>query len=77
MKSLTTRARLEASMASQVLPKFGTTPLVKISNGAVRAWVAEMLDQGLSPATVRKAVFALRQCLAARDGGQPPGPEPC
>ena len=31
-------------MASQVLPKFGTTPLVKISNGAVRAWVAEMLD---------------------------------
>src|SRR5918998_6957385 len=24
-----------------------------------------MLDQGLSPATVRKAVFALRQCLAA------------
>lgn len=62
---LTTRARLEASMASQVLPKFGTTPLVKISNGAVRAWVAEMLDQGLSPASVRKAVFALRQCLAA------------
>jgi integrase len=50
---------------SQVLPKFGTTPLVKISNGAVRAWVAEMLDQGLSPASVRKAVFALRQCLAA------------
>jgi integrase len=62
---LTTRARLEGSMASQVLPKFGTTPLVKISHGAVRAWVAEMLDEGLSPATVRKAVFALRQCLAA------------
>jgi integrase len=61
----TTRARLAASMASQVLPKFGTTPSVKISNGAVRVWVAEMLDQGLSPATVRKAVFALRQCLAA------------
>ena len=62
---LTTRARLAASMASQVLPKFGSTPLVKISNAAVRSWVAEMLDQGLSPATVRKAVFALRQCLAA------------
>ena len=52
-------------MASQVLPRFGSTPLVKISNGAVRSWVAEMLDAGLSPATVRKAVFALRQCLAA------------
>jgi integrase len=62
---LTTRARLEASMISQVLPRFGTTPLIKISNRAVRAWVAEMLDCGLSPATVRKAVFALRQCLAA------------
>lgn len=48
-----------------MLPRFGTTQLVKISNGAVRVWVAEMLDTGLSPATVRKAVFALRQCLAA------------
>ena len=47
------------------LPRFGATALVKITNGAVRAWVAEMLDAGLSPATVRKAVFALRQCLAA------------
>ena len=52
-------------MTAQVLPRFGSTPLVKIRNGAVRAWVAEMLDEGLSPATVRKAVFALRQCLAA------------
>jgi integrase len=62
---MTTRARLEASMASQVLPRFGSTQLVKISNGAVRSWVAAMLETGLSPATVRKAVFALRQCLAA------------
>jgi len=39
--------------------------LVSISNAGVRTWVAEMLSAGLSPATVRKAVFALRQCLAA------------
>ena len=45
--------------------KFGSTPLIKISNAAVRAWVAEMLAEGLSPATTRKAVFALRQCLDA------------
>lgn len=51
---ITTRARLEASVSSQVLPRFGTTQLAKISNGAVRVWVAEMLDTGLSPATVRK-----------------------
>lgn len=62
---VTTWARLRTTMSRQVLPKFGTTPLVKITNGAVRAWVAEMLDSGLSAATARKAVFALRRCLAA------------
>lgn len=61
----TTQARLETTMRVQVLPKFGTTPLIKISNAAVRLWVAEMLAEGLSAATARKAVFALRQCLDA------------
>ncbi|GAA1434295.1 hypothetical protein GCM10009616_28280 [Microlunatus lacustris] len=61
----TTHARLATTLSRQVLPRFGATPLLKISNGAVRAWVAEMVASGLSPATVRKAVFALRQCLAA------------
>jgi site-specific recombinase XerC len=61
----TTRARLRTTLARQVLPRFGTTPLNKISNAVVRSWVAEMLDAGLSPATARKAVFALRRCLAA------------
>ncbi len=60
-----TRARLEMSMSGQVLPQFGSTPLAKITNAEVRRWVAEMLDSGLSAATVRKAVFALRQCLSA------------
>jgi site-specific recombinase XerC len=36
-----------------------------VSVGESRLWVAEMLVAGLSAATVRKAVFALRQCLAA------------
>ena len=62
---VTTWARLRTSLARQVLPRFGTTPLIKISNAEVRSWVAEMLDAGLSPATARKAVFALRRCLAA------------
>jgi site-specific recombinase XerC len=61
----TTLARLETTMQRQVLPKFGATQLIKITNGDVRGWVAEMLAAGLSAATVRKAVFALRQCLAA------------
>lgn len=61
----TTRARLDTTMRMQVLPKFGKLPLIKISNAAVRAWVAEMLATGLSPASARKAVFALRHCLEA------------
>ena len=61
----TTRSRLETTLRMQVLPKFGKTPLNKISNAAVRAWVAEMLAADLSAATTRKAVFALRQCLDA------------
>lgn len=52
-------------MSGQVLPRFGSTPLIKIANADIRRWVAEMLATGLSPATVRKAVFALRQCLSA------------
>ena len=60
-----TLARLQMTMSGQVLPRFGTTPLVKITNAEVRRRVAELLTGGLSPATVRKAVFALRQCLSA------------
>ena len=62
---LTTRTRLEITLKVQVLPRFGSTPLVRITNAAVRSWVAEMLAAGLSPSTIRKAVFALRQCLDA------------
>ena len=61
----TTRARLEISLTAQVLPSFGSLPLDCIGNQAVRRWVGEMLGAGLSAATVRKAVFALRQCLDA------------
>jgi integrase len=52
-------------MRVQVIPKFGDLPLIKITNADVRAWVAEMLDAHLSPASTRKAVFALRHCLEA------------
>ena len=61
----TTRARLETTMAHQVLPRFGATALRRITNSDVRRWVAEMLSSGLSAATTRKAVFGLRQTLEA------------
>ena len=46
---LTTRTRLEITLKVQVLPRFGTTPLVRITNAAVRSWVAEMRAASLSP----------------------------
>ena len=52
-------------MKKQVLPYFGSVPLNKITNAIVREWVSTLLSSGLSAATTRKAVFALRQCLAA------------
>jgi hypothetical protein len=61
----TTFNRLKLTMAKQVLPRFGATPLNKITNSAVRTWLTGMLADGYSAATARKAVFALRQCLAA------------
>lgn len=39
--------------------------LRKITNSEVRRWVADLLASGLSAATTRKAVFALRQTLEA------------
>jgi hypothetical protein len=61
----TTWARLETTMQKQVLPHFGSMPLNRITNAIVRQWVSTLLSSGLSAATTRKAVFALRQCLAA------------
>jgi site-specific recombinase XerD len=61
----TTWARLETTMQKQVLPRFGQAPLRAITNGGLRRWVSDLLASGLSAATTRKAVFALRQCLDA------------
>jgi hypothetical protein len=49
------------TMERQVLPRFGSMPLWRITNGEVRLWMRDLLSQRLSAATVRKAVFALRQ----------------
>ncbi len=58
-------ARLDATLATQVLPEWGDTPLQGITNAAVRAWVARMSADGLSASSVRKAYFALHQMLSA------------
>jgi hypothetical protein len=42
-----------------------TRRFARSTNSGVRQWVSDLLTSGLSAATTRKAVFALRQCLAA------------
>lgn len=59
------RGRMEATLQHQVLLRWGAVPLKAVSNGEVRAWVAEMTAAGLSPSTVRKAYNALHQALLA------------
>lgn len=61
----TTKARLETTMKKQVLPAFGEIPLRRITSAQIATWVQAMVADGYSAATVRKAVFALRQCLQA------------
>lgn len=57
--------RLQTTIRNQVTPKFGHRQLGSLTNAEVREWVAEMVAAGLSAATTRKAVFALRQALDA------------
>lgn len=57
-------------MRNHVLPVFGTTPLGRITQLDVRAWVADLHASGLAPATVHKASQTLSKVLrAAVDGG--------
>ena len=60
----TTWAQLETTMQKQVLP---TSAPCRSTRSPTRSceWVSTLLSSGLSAATTRKAVFALRQCLAA------------
>jgi integrase len=51
-------------LRSRVLPTFGSVPLSRITPMAVREWLADMADEGLSPARARQARQVLSQMLA-------------
>jgi integrase len=65
-----TRHGYESLVRSRVLPTFGEVELRQISTASVRAWVAEMADEGLSGARIRQALQVLRASLdvAVSDG---------
>lgn len=62
---VTSFERLSGVVAHHVLPRFGHRSISSIGNHEIRAWVGQMQSDGLSAASVRKAVFALRACLQA------------
>ncbi len=61
----TSRARLVSIVRLHVVREFGDRRLSTIGNAEVRAWVGRMSANGMSAASVRKAVFALRSMLDA------------
>ena len=65
-----TQAGYESLLRSRVLPEFGDFELRRISTPRVRSWVAEMVEEGLSPARVRQALQVLHASLevAVEDG---------
>jgi integrase len=68
--------RYRSLLRSQVSPRWGNCRLADVSHADVAAWVAQMLNGGLAPATVRQAhrVLALILTLAVRDGRIPRNP---
>lgn len=61
---------------SLLLPSFGEMPLVAIEPSHVRAWVAELVDGGYAPSTVRRAYTLLQMALelAVEEGRLPRSP---
>jgi integrase len=65
-----TLAGYESLLRSRVLPEFGDHQLRQVTPAAVRAWMAEMSKEGLSPARIRQARQVLHQMFeqAVDDG---------
>jgi integrase len=65
----TTVARYESALDVHILPHWGTTPVSRITHGAIQAWVAHLIAEGQSGASVRKSfnVLSAILSLAVRD----------
>ncbi len=58
-----TKADYDMRLRVYVIPRFGNTPVTKITRADVQAWVQELTTRGLSASTVRHAVGALSRIL--------------
>ena len=66
----TTMVRYEVALRRQILPRWESVPLAKITHSDVSSWVHSLTAEGLAPATVRYAhrVLSLALTAAVRDG---------
>lgn len=58
-----TRAGYERILGKHIIPRFGPLPLSAVSHADLQAWVAGMVDGGLSPNTVRNIAHAMSGLL--------------
>jgi integrase len=72
-----TRVGYESLLRTCVLPAFGTTPLARVEQPAVAAWVAEMRARGLSPSRIRQAYRVMSSLMAAAVQGGYLARSPC
>lgn len=68
-----TRASYRSLLARHVLPRWGGTPLGRVSYTGVSGWLAAMAGEGCSASTRRQAYFVLTSILdaAVKDGRIP------
>ena len=59
-----TRARYESAINVHIRPRWGSTPLSKVTHADVQTWLASMVASGLSAASVREAHGVLNRVLA-------------
>ena len=66
----TTMVRYEVALRRQILPRWESVPLAKITHSDVSSWVHSLTAEGLAPATVRYAhrVLSLALTATVRDG---------
>ena len=71
-----TKADYEIRLRVYVLPKWGETPISKITRSDIQQWVQELVNNGAQPSTVRHAVGTLSRVLneAVEAGALPSNP---
>jgi integrase len=73
----TTRRGYEVALRTHVLPTFGSQPVSRIDQPAVKAWVAELAHRGSAPGTIAGARKVLRLILGTAVDAQALATNPC